>query len=108
MTDIHTDSDSELSLEDMGKAYARKIDNEKNPYFNILSTLGIVYAIFLRQQDFQAVQQGASIGGDTDSYASILGSMVGALQGDMFDPYYYDNLHPRYRKKFEFTIDTIR
>ena len=105
--DIKKEWTQPMSLETIWEKYARKIDSEKNPYFNILSTIGIVYAIFLRKQDFAAVQQWASIGGDTDSYASILGSMSGALQWDIFPEQYIKDLHPRYRQKLEKTIHSL-
>lgn len=108
LEDIQKEWTMTMSLESIGKNYVKKISTEKNPYFNILSTVGIVYAIFLRQQDFVAVQQWASIGGDTDSYASILGSMSGALQWDIFPERYIDELHPRYGEKLEKTISSYQ
>lgn len=57
MYDIQKEKEYNLSLAEIGDRYVRKIDTEKNAYFNVLSTLGICYAIFLRQQDFSAVQQ---------------------------------------------------
>lgn len=107
LEDIQNEWTLVMGLESIGNSYARRISNEKNPYFNILSTVGIVYAIFLRQQDFKAVQQWASIGGDTDSYASILGSMSGSLQWDIFPEWYIQDLHPRYGQKLEKTIHSL-
>lgn len=57
MYDIQRESDAIASLEDIAERYVRKIDTEKNAYFNVLSTLGICYAIFLRRKNFEAIQQ---------------------------------------------------
>lgn len=106
LSDIQKDLNQWLTLEDIYKKYVRRIWSEKNPAFNVLSTLWIVYAIFARRQDFVAVQQWASIGWDTDSYASIIGSMSGAILGDIFPEGYITELHPRYRNKLDFTIQS--
>jgi ADP-ribosylglycohydrolase len=104
MTDIRIQWDDELDLWGIGNHYARKIESEKNPYFNVLSTLGICYALFLRKQGFDVVRQWASLWGDTDSYASILGSMVWALRGDIFPEIYKEGIHPRYKQKLDRTL----
>ena len=107
MLDIALEWDEDISLQEIGNRYVRSIDSEKNPYFNVLSTLGIVYAIFLRQQNFKAIQQWASIGWDTDSYASILWSMVGGLHWSIFQEKYIRNLHVRYQEKLQNSIQLL-
>lgn len=49
-----------------------------------------------------------AIGWDTDSYSSILGSMSGALNWDIFPEQYIEEFHPRYRQKLEKTLQTYQ
>jgi ADP-ribosylglycohydrolase len=75
----------------------RAISTENRPAFNILSTIGVVYAIFLRDQAFSGLQKAVSIGGDTDSYGATIGGMIGALRGPFYESRYWDGIDPRYR-----------
>lgn len=56
----------------------------------VLYTLGISYALFFRNRSFDAIVDAINIGGDTDSYAAIVGAMVGADQAIAYDDYYID------------------
>ncbi len=50
-----------------------------------LTTLGISYALFLRNpHSIDAMFDAVNFGGDTDSYAGIVGSMLGAANGKFF------------------------
>jgi len=60
-----------------------------------------VYALFLRDNDFEAIINAVNIGGDTDSYASILGGMLGAYQAITYPEKYIDGL----QKKEEILAD---
>lgn len=68
----------------------------------VLYTLGISYALFFRNRSFDAVVDAVNIGGDTDSYAAIVGAMVGADQSIDYDDYYIDWL----QRKNEIVADT--
>lgn len=50
--------------------------------FSAFDSFGISYAVFLRNPDsFDCVKEAILAGGDTDSNASIVGSLLGALHG---------------------------
>lgn len=50
-----------------------------------LTTLGISYALFFRNpHSIDALFDAVNFGGDTDSYAGIVGSMLGAANGKFF------------------------
>jgi len=68
----------------------------------VLFTLGMVYALFLRNQDFEWLIDTINIGGDVDSNAAIIGNMIGAYQGIEYPEYYTDGL----QKKDEIRTDT--
>ncbi len=60
------------------------------PGYHVASTFGIVYALFLQNQTFQALLDAIRIWYDTDSQSSIVGSMIGALKGQFYEQYYVD------------------
>ncbi|MFZ2151386.1 MAG: ADP-ribosylglycohydrolase family protein [Candidatus Absconditicoccaceae bacterium] len=68
----------------------------------VIFTLGIVYAIFLRDENFDVILNSINIGGDTDSYAAIAGNMVGAYNGIEYEDKYINGL----QKKDEILSDT--
>lgn len=50
-----------------------------------LTTLGISYALFFRNpHSIDAMFDAVNFGGDTDSYAGIVGSMLGAANGKFY------------------------
>lgn len=62
----------------------------------VVTSLAIVYALFLRKpDDFQAIVDAVNIGWDTDSYAAMVGNMVGAYTGQEYDEYYINGLQSR-------------
>jgi len=57
--------------------------------FSAYNTFGISYALFLQNPNsFDPVFKAVLCGGDTDSYAAIVGSMLGALHGESIIPEY--------------------
>ena len=55
--------------------------------FTAWNSVGTAYACFLRNQNsFKSVQQAVLCGGDADSNASIVGSLLGALHGPSIFP----------------------
>lgn len=83
----------------------RLSETEERIEFNILSTIGICYALFLEAQEFKSVVKWATLGGDSDSYAGIVGGMIGAFKGVFYPDWTIDTLHPFYKN---FLIQTIR
>jgi len=74
-----------LNDDDIIELFGRGKLDENNPrdIFKsgyVLSTLWIVYALFLRGWNFEALINAVNIGWDTDSYAAIMGNMMGAYQ----------------------------
>ncbi len=56
----------------------------KNSGF-ITTTIGIVYCLFFRNTWMQWVWDAVNFGWDTDTYASIIWNMTGALNGEIYD-----------------------
>jgi ADP-ribosylglycohydrolase len=92
MKDLAEDALENFSLEDIYSRYVRKIDDEKRPAFNILSTIGIVYAVFMRDPTFLGLQKAISIGWDTDTYWATIASMIWALRWIFYDQRYWDGI----------------
>lgn len=58
-----------------------------------LTTLGISYALFFRNpHSIDAMFDAVNFGGDTDSYAGIVGSMLGAANGKFFSDELFDGV----------------
>lgn len=58
-----------------------------------LTTLGISYALFIRNpHSIDAMFDAVNFGGDTDSYAGIVGSMLGAANGKFFSDELFDGV----------------
>ncbi len=58
-----------------------------------LTTLGISYALFMRNpHSIEAMFDAVNFGGDTDSYAGIVGSMLGATNGKFFSDELFDGV----------------
>lgn len=65
-----------------------KMNKGMRRWYHVASTFGIVYALFLQQQDFPWLMDAIYIWYDTDSQASILGGMIWALRWPFYNAYY--------------------
>jgi ADP-ribosylglycohydrolase len=75
---LYRESPEELSLRFGGGTKAA---------FSAYNSFGLSYAMFVRKPDsFEAVYDVIAAGGDTDSNASIVGSLLGALNGEKVIP----------------------
>ncbi|MFA6255724.1 MAG: ADP-ribosylglycohydrolase family protein [Candidatus Absconditabacterales bacterium] len=94
-------SDQEI-IEHFGRGKIEE-NNPKNIFKSgyVIFTLGIVYALFLRNGHFEGLIDAVNIGGDTDSYAAIMGNMIGAYQGIEYQEKYINGL----QKKEEIIAD---
>lgn len=81
------------ALDNVGNLLAAGVDTESaaekigtSPL--VVDTVGISTFLFLRNKDsfYNAVSESAAIGGDTDTIASIVGSMTGAYLGEQSIP----------------------
>lgn len=87
---IDTKNEFPLSDQEIYEQFGRK-DNMKQAWF-ITTTLWIVYCLFLRNTDMQWVRDAVNFGWDTDTYASIIGNMAGALHGEIYDEKLLDQI----------------
>jgi ADP-ribosylglycohydrolase len=66
---------------------AKRFGNGTKEAFRAGNSFGIAYTMFLRNpENFQAVYDTIEVGGDTDSNASIVASLLGALHGEAVLP----------------------
>jgi ADP-ribosylglycohydrolase len=82
------------------------------PWYHVASTFWIVYALFLQNQTFQSLIDAIRIWYDTDSQASIIGSMVGALKWPFYEQKYIEWLKDKDDlavavKNFQGALNTI-
>lgn len=67
----------------------KRVQNSKEPLYHVLQTgfsakkvVGVCFGILSRFSDYKgAIEQAINIGGDTDSYATMIGSILGAKNG---------------------------
>jgi len=89
-----------LSDEEIIEQFGRWKLDENNPrdIFKsgyVIFTLWIVYAIFLRDENFDVILNAVNIWWDVDSYGAIAGNMVGAYKGMEYEKKYIDGLQKK-------------
>lgn len=73
------------------------INKTHKPWFHVWSTFGLVYACFIQNQNFQWLLDAINIWYDTDSQASIVGSMVWALRWPFYEDRFVEWISSEYR-----------
>lgn len=61
----------------------------------IITTLWIVYSLFLKRQNFESLIDCVNIGWDTDTYGAIIGWMLGAYKSKFYEDRFIDWLHEK-------------
>jgi hypothetical protein len=75
----------------------------------VLTTMWIVYSIFLNKQNFEALLDSINIGWDVDTFAAIIWNMIWAYKWEFYDKYYENwvNNINQYKNQINLFLNTI-
>ena len=75
----------------------------------VLTTMWIVYSIFLNKQNFQWLLDSINIGWDVDTFWAIIWNMIWAYKWEFYDKYYEDWIEKidELKEKMNLFLDTI-